>query len=600
MLSNTLEINTILSLLPHKPGIYQFFDEGGKIIYVGKAKDLKKRVSSYFNREHDSAKTAMLVKKTKDIRYLLADTELDALLLENNLIKEHQPRYNILLKDDKTYPWICIKNEAFPRVFHTRNLVKDGSAYFGPYASGKVMHTLLDLIRQLYKLRSCSLLLSPENIARKKFKVCLEYHIGNCLGPCEGLQTEEEYNNDIAQVRAILKGNIAGVLRQLKTMMLQNATDLEFEKAHLLKEKIDQLEKFQARSTIVSPVHNNIDVFSISDGDSSAFVNYLRIADGAIVQGHTVELKKKLDETPADMLAYAITDLRQRFESESKEIVLPLLPEYTLPGVEYTIPQRGEKKKLLELSQRNADHYRREKELKDKLASPALQKHRVLKKLRDDLRMKELPRHIECFDNSNIQGTYPVAACVVFKDGKPSKKDYRHFNIKTVEGPDDFASMEEVIYRRYKRMLDEDSPLPQLVIIDGGKGQLSSAMASMDRLGLIGKIAVISIAKKLEEIFFPGDPIPLYIDKRSESLRLIQHLRNEAHRFGLTHHRARRSKGTIRSELTSISGISDITARKLLYRFKSVKRIKGLSLETLAKEIGEAKAKLVFEHFNAR
>ena len=592
------QIRSKLNTLPRKPGVYQFFDKEGTIIYVGKAKVLKNRVSSYFNSKHNqSGKTRVMVKKIEDLKTIVVETELDALLLENNLIKKYQPRYNILLKDDKTYPWICIKKERFPRVFSTRKLIKDGSEYFGPYASVRMMNTLLDLVRQLYPLRTCNYNLSKQNIADGKFKVCLEYHIGKCLGPCEGKQDEEDYNADIQEVRLILKGNIRQITRNLKSRMAQFAEDLEFEKAQAIKDKLVQLDRFQSKSTVVSPTIKNADVFSIVGDAGSGFVNYLRVIDGAIVQGHTLEFKKRLEESEEELLLSGILEMRERFSSNAKEIIVPFSPEINLEDAKWLVPQRGDKKNLLELSQRNATHYMIERHKHIAAVDPEKNTNRILTQMQSDLRMKELPSHIECFDNSNLQGSHPVAACVVFKDAKPSKKDYRHFNIKTVEGPDDFASMEEVVKRRYKRLQDEGQALPQLIIIDGGKGQLSSAVKSLDELGLRGKITIIGVAKRLEEIYFPGDSLPIYIDKRSESLKLIQYLRNEAHRFGITFHRNKRSKAAIKSSLTDIKGIGFRTAQQLLWKFKSVKKIREASLEELGEVVNKRSAKSVFDHF---
>ncbi len=598
--SNNDNISRILQSLPSNPGIYQYFNKDGIIIYIGKAKNLKKRVHSYFNKDQTlNGKTLALVKNIEDIRFIITETELDALLLENNLIKKHQPRYNILLKDDKTYPWICIKNEVFPRVFPTRNLIKDGSQYFGPYANVKMMYAVLDLIKQLFKLRNCNLNLSEQNISKNKFKVCLEYHIGNCSGPCEAFQSTSEYNAIISEIREILKGNITSFLKHLKEMMQEYADNYEFEKAQLIKDKIAMLETYQSKSAVVSPTINNVDVFSISIEEEFGYVNFLKVVNGAIIQGHTIELKKKLDESPEQLLELAIGELRQRFNSNAREIIIPFELEMELPGITFTIPIRGEKKTLLELSERNTKYYQLEKKKQTELVDPERHTKRIMEQMKKDLRLTEQPRHIECFDNSNIQGAYPVAACVVFKDGKPSKKDYRHFNIKTVEGPNDFASMEEVIYRRYKRVLEQNEPLPQLIVIDGGKGQLSSALISLEKLGLRGKVGIIGIAKKLEEIYYPGDSLPLYLDKKSESLKVIQHIRNEAHRFGITHHRSRREKGTIKSELTEIKGISHESAQKLLLKFKSVKRIRECKLEELQETLGKAKGSLVFDYFKA-
>jgi excinuclease ABC subunit C len=593
-LETTNHIQALLKLLPDNPGVYQYFDEASKIIYVGKAKNLKKRVSSYFNKEqHENAKTQVLVKKIADIKYIVVDTELDALLLENNLIKKYQPRYNVLLKDDKTFPWICIKNENFPRIFSTRNLFKDGSVYIGPYANPKVMYTVMDLIKKLYKLRNCNLNLSSENIEAKKFKVCLEYHIGNCKAPCVGKQSLLEYNQTISDIKEILKGNIGNVIKHLKEILQTEVLQLQFEKAQLTKEKIDLLENYQSKSTIVSPTITNVDVFSIIADEDYAFVNYLRVVNGSIIQGHTIELKKKLAETDHDLLTLSIAELRERFDGNSKEIIVPFEIQTEFPEITFTIPQRGDKKQLLDLSMRNAENYKREKLKQDNLVDPERHTKRILEQMKKDLRLSIEPRHIECFDNSNFQGAYPVAAMTVFKDAKPSKKDYRHFNIKTVEGPNDFASMEEVIYRRYKRLLEENQSLPQLIVIDGGKGQLSSALQSLDKLALRGKIGIIGIAKKLEEIYFPEDSIPLYLDKRSETLKIIQHIRDEAHRFGITHHRSKRSKGTLKTELTEIKGISNVTAQKLLSHFKSVKKIKEASELELTEVVGQSKAKLI-------
>lgn len=584
--------------IPHSPGIYQYYDKNGVIIYVGKAKNLKKRVSSYFNKsQKDSAKTAILVRKVMDIKYLVVETELDALLLENNLIKKYLPKYNIQLKDDKTYPWICIKKEPFPRVFSTRRVVKDGSKYFGPYASVKMMHTLLDLIKDVYPLRTCKLNLSKQAIEKGNYKVCLEYHIGNCKGPCEKKQTEEEYQQYIDEISNILKGNVNSVIKELKVLMDQFSAELKFEEALEIKNKIQNLQNYYSKSAVVSPYIHNVDVVSMTEDDKSAYVNFLKINNGAIIHGHTVEVKKKLEETPEQIIPFALVEMRERYGAESREIITDVAIEEAFPNLKITHPQRGEKKSLLELSLRNAKFFMLEKHKQEKLVNPERHTERIMETMKSDLRLKEWPTHIECFDNSNFHGTNAVAACVVFKNGKPSKKDYRHFNIKTVEGPDDFASMEEVVYRRYKRLLDEEQPLPQLVIIDGGKGQLSSAMASMDKLELRGKITVIGIAKKLEEIYFPGDSIPVYIDKRSESLKIIQHLRNEAHRFGITHHRNKRSKNALGTELTQIAGIGEKTATDLIKHFKSVKRVKTASLDELSNAVGFAKGKIVFEHF---
>jgi excinuclease ABC subunit C len=591
-------LKEIIKTLPPSPGVYQYYDKNDVILYVGKAKNLKKRVSSYFSK-NQIGKTAVLVRQITDIKTIVVGSEIEALLLENNLIKKYQPKYNIMLKDDKTYPWICIKNERFPRIFSTRNVVKDGSDYFGPYASVKMMYTVLALIKELYPLRNCNYNLSKENVADNKFKVCLEYHIGNCKGACVGKQTPEDYDISIAHIKSIIKGNINSVTKYLKPLMQTYSDNLQFEKAQLLKERIETLENYQSKSVVVSPTINDVDVFSIVSDEKYGYVNYLKVINGAIIQGHTIELKKKLEETDDTLLQIGIAELRVRFESHSKEVIVPFQPKLEDVNIKFLVPQRGDKKKLLELSERNAKYYRLERFKQKANVSPTRNSDRILDTMQKDLRMKVRPDYIECFDNSNIQGTNPVSACVVFKDAKPSKKDYRNFNIKTVEGPDDFASMTEVIYRRYKRLLDENQPLPQLIIIDGGKGQLSASLKSIDKLGLRGKITIIGIAKKLEEIYFPGDSVPLYIDKKSESLKVIQHLRNEAHRFSITHHRNKRSKGAITSELDKIEGIGAKTAQELLQKFKSVARIKKASITELEETISKKRAQVVFDFFNS-
>lgn len=596
-MSNPTSIAVQLSALPDNPGVYQFYDKEGKILYVGKAKNLKKRVSSYFNKTQEYGKTRVLVKKIQTINHIVVPTESDALLLENNLIKKLQPRYNVMLKDDKSYPWICIKKERFPRVFPTRKLIKDGSEYYGPYTSMKTVRTLLELVKSLYPLRTCNYDLSEEKIEGGKYKVCLEYHLGNCLGPCEGFQTEQEYHGQIEDIRQIIKGNLRDSLQSFKKQMNELAEKMEFEKAQRVKDKIDILENYQAKSTVVNPKINNVDVFTIISDETHAYVNFLQLSHGSIVRSHTLEIKKKLEETDEELLQLAITEIRQRFHSKSKEIYLPV-PVTVEENVKVTLPKLGDKRRILELSERNARFYRQDKLKQIKITDPDRHTKRIMAQMKADLRLSVEPRHIECFDNSNIQGSNPVAACVVFKDGKPSKKDYRHFNIKTVEGPDDFASMEEVVHRRYKRLLNEGEPLPQLIVIDGGKGQLSSALKSLELLGLRGKIAIVGIAKRLEEIYFPEDPVPLYLDKRSETLKIIQQLRNEAHRFGITHHRNKRSKGAINSELEGIEGVGEKTAEQLLKNFKSVKRIKEASLESLAESVGMAKAKKIYKTFH--
>lgn len=591
-------LSGIVKNLPDKPGIYQYFDEAGVIIYVGKAKVLKKRVSSYFNRDNQlDRKTLALVRNIADIKFIIVETELDALLLENNLIKKYQPKYNVLLKDDKTFPCIVIKNEDFPRVFPTRQIIKDGSNYFGPFASIKMMYTMLDLIKENYPLRNCNFNLSDKNIAASKFKVCLEYHIGNCKGPCESKQSKEEYDKSIAEIKQIVKGNIYQTIKQLKSKMLQHAQQFEYEKAHQLKLKIDSLENYQSKSAIVSTSITNVDVVSVLSDNDYAYVNYLKVANGAVVQGHTIELKKKLNETDLELLLLGFAELRGRFGSNSNEVIVPFNVEIAAEGIQFIVPLRGDKKKLLDLSLRNVEYYKKDKQKQQDLVDPERHTKRMLAQMMKDLRLTSEPRHIECFDNSNIQGAYPVAAMTVFKDLKPSKKDYRHFNIKTVEGPDDFASMEEIVFRRYKRMQDEQQALPDLIVIDGGKGQLSAALESLEKLNLRGKIAILGIAKKLEEIYYPGDSLPLYLDKKGETLKVLQHIRDEAHRFGITHHRNKRSKGTIKTELTAIKGISEATAQKLLAHFKSVKKITLSSLADLELVVGKSKAMLVMTYF---
>lgn len=590
-------LKLILQTLPGKPGVYQYFDKNGKILYVGKAKNLKKRVSSYFTKTHDSGKTRVLVGKIADIQTIIVDTEFDALLLENNLIKKYQPRYNVMLRDDKTYPWICIKNEPFPRVFKTRTMIKDGSEYFGPYASVGILHALLELIREIYPLRTCKYDLHEKNIESGKYKVCLEYHLGNCLGPCEGLQEKEDYDQNIQSIRQIIKGNYNDALRYMADMMQEYAKNLDFEMAQMVKIKMDKIKNYQVKSTVVSPTIGNVDVFSIVSDETAGFVNFLRVNNGAIIQSHTLEMKKKLDESDDELLEEGIIEIFDRFGSPSHELILPIDLKLEIPNKKITIPQIGDKKRLIELSERNAKYYRLEQLKQIKIVDPDRHTTRIMAQMKKDLRMPVEPRHIEGFDNSNIQGTNPVSACVVFKDGKPSKKDYRIFNVKTVEGPDDFATMEEVIYRRYKRVLEEEGELPQLILIDGGKGQLGAALKSIDKLGLRGKITVIGIAKKLEEIFFPGDSIPLYLDKTSETLKVLQHVRNESHRFGISKHRNRRSNNSFNSELEGIPGIGDKTIQDLLSKFKSVKRIKSATKEELAEVVGLSRAQKIIQYF---
>jgi len=588
-------ISELIKLIPNKAGVYQYYDKKGDLLYVGKAKNLKKRVSSYFTKKQEHGRTRVLVSKIQDIKYVVVATEMDALLLENNLIKKHQPKYNVMLKDGKTYPWICIKNEPFPRVLQTRNVIKDGSAYFGPYTSVRLVKTLLDFFHQLYPLRNCSLNLSEKSIKSKKLKVCLEYHMGNCLGPCEDKQSNADYQIGIDHIKQIIKGNIKSVIQHLKKAMLQFSNEMEFEKAQSVKEKIDLLNNYQAKSTIVNPKINDVDVFTILSDEGAAFVNYLKINSGAIIQAHTLELNKKLEETEEELLQLAIIELRQRFESTSKTIYCSHSLENVWEDLSITIPKIGDKKKLIDLSLRNAKYMQLDKQ-KRKINNIEKQDNkRILEQLQKDLRLINRPRHIECFDNSNIQGTNPVAACVVFKNARPSKKDYRHYNIKTVVGPDDFASMEEVVYRRYKRLLEEEQPFPELIVIDGGKGQLSSAVKSLDKLKLRGKIAIIGIAKRLEEIYFPGDSVPLYLDKRSESLKLIQQLRDEAHRFGIMHHRKQRGKDSLGTSLDKIEGIGQKTVELLITHFGSVKKVMDAKKEELEGLIGKNKAKMIYE-----
>lgn len=583
--------------MPHKPGVYQYFDKEGEIIYVGKAKNLKNRVSSYFVKNHDSAKTAVLVRKIVDIKYIVVSSEMDALLLENSLIKRHKPRYNIIWKDDKSYPSIVIKKEDFPRIFPTRQLIKDGSEYHGPYASVKIMHTVLDLVRKLYPIRTCSLPLSKKNIEAGKFKVCLEYHLGNCKGPCEGKQSLEDYEHNVDNIRKIIKGNYGEAIKELKAMMQDLAEQYHFEEAHAIKEKIDTLEKFQARSTIVSPTVHDVEVYTIASDSQTGYVNFMKVNNGVIVQGYSLEVKKKMDESDQELLEHAILEIRERLQTNAREICVPIELDLKLENVTLSIPQRGDKKKLLDLSQRNSNHYMLDMQKQQEIVDPERHTSRILERMKSDLHLKDLPVHIECFDNSNIQGTNPVSACVVFKNAKPSKGDYRKFNVKTVEGPNDFDTMKEAVFRRYHRLLEEDEPLPQLIIIDGGKGQLGAALESLDQLGLRGKIAIIGIAKRLEEIYFPGDSLPIYLDKRSESLKLIQHLRDEAHRFGLSHHRDRRSKEALRSELTEIPGVGFRTTQQLIYHFKTVKRVKDATIEELEEAVNKKMARLVFDYF---
>jgi len=586
----------IVAELPGKPGVYQFLDEQGRIIYIGKAKNLKKRVSSYFSKGQ-SGKTAVMLKKAAKITHIVVENESDALLLENNLIKQYQPRYNILLKDDKTFPWICVKNENFPRVFSTRNIIRDGSTYFGPYTSGLMVKTLLTLIRQLYNLRTCSHKLSPDNIQSGKFRVCLEFHIGNCKAPCIGNQSEQEYLENIQQIKNILKGNILIVTSYLKERMAYYSSILRFEEAQIIKEKIDVLNRYRNRSAVVSNVIKNVDVFAHTVDQERNYFNYLKVVDGAVIQSFTLELRARVYEEKQSLLGFAITEIRQRYLSDSPEIIIPFKPDILIDKVKYTIPKKGDKLKLLELAERNAIYYKLEQKKKQSLRLPEERTGKNLEKVKNDLHLPEIPVHIECFDNSNIMGDNPVAACVVFRNAKPDKKEYRHFKIKTVTGPDDYSSMEEIVFRRYKRMTEEGRSLPQLVIIDGGKGQLSSAMKSIDKLNLRGKITIIGIAKRLEEIYFPGDSIPIYLDKNSYTLKLIQQLRNEAHRFGINFHRDKRSENMLKSNLDSIKGIGPKTKEILLKNFESVSDIKNAGREILENLIGPKKTSIIKDFF---
>lgn len=593
------ELELQLKTLPSEPGVYRYYDKKGEILYVGKAKNLKNRVLSYFNKSQIGYKTRMMVSKIVRLETTVVNSEYDALLLENNLIKEYQPFYNILLKDDKSYPWICIKKEPFPRIFLTRNVIKDGSEYYGPYAKVKQAKTLIEVIKNIYKLRTCSLNLAPEKIKEGKYKVCLEYHIKNCSGPCEGLESEEEYTQKLNAIRGIIKGEFKAAREYLEAEMYNYAAKLEFENAQQSKEKLQILENYQTHTTIVSSNINDVDVFGIISDEAAAYVNYFKIKNGSIIQSYTTEIKKMLDETDEEILEEALIEIRNKFNSTSTEIFLPFHLNIEIPHVKLIVPKLGDKKRIVELSEKNAMEYRVEKLKQVQIVDPERHTNRIMAEMKKLLRLPEEPRHIEGFDNSNIQGTNPVSACVVFKDGKPSKADYRIFHVKTVEGPNDFATMEEVIYRRYSRLLDEGEPLPQLILIDGGKGQLSSAVKSLKLLGLYGKISIIGIAKRLEEIFFPEDPVPLYLDKKSETLKVLQRVRDESHRFGVKHHRTRRKKSTIKSELEEIPGVGEKTIQQLLSKLKSVKRIKEASLETLEEILGKSKAKAVWEHFNS-
>ena len=594
-----MEMNEVLkekiSLLPDSPGCYIYYDRNGTVIYVGKAKKLKRRVSSYFNRVHDSVKTNVLVKNIADMRYVVVNTEDDALHLENSLIKEYKPRYNILLKDDKSYPWICVTNELYPRVFLTRDVARKGGRYYGPYANVAVARTMLDLIKELYPLRSCRYPLTRESVEKGSVKLCLEYHIHNCKGCCAGLVSPEDYGEFIVQVKHVLSGDTQLISDYLVGEMTRLAGELRFEEAQELKRKYQIVEKYKAKSEVVSSTVSDVDVFSYEDGDGCAYVNYMHVRHGSVVQCVTFEYRMRLDETPGQILSYAVAEAKSQFGNDMREIIVPFVPDFETDKYYFFVPQRGDKRKLLDISRQNARQYKLDRILNAEKLNPEQRTARLLTRMQKDFRLSELPRHIECFDNSNIQGTNPVASCVVFKNGKPSKRDYRHFNIKTVEGPDDFASMREVVGRRYSRLIEEGQPLPQLVVVDGGKGQLSSAVEIFDELGIRGKVALVGIAKRLEEIYFPGDSVPLYIDKNSESLKVIQHLRDEAHRFGITHHRNRRSRSQTVSALDSIKGVGEKTRVALLSHFKSLKRIREADEKDIAAVVGAAKARIVSE-----
>ena len=596
-MNSNLELQ--LKTLPSEPGVYRYYDKNRQLLYVGKAKNLKKRVLSYFNKNLSGYRTKIMVRKIDYLETTVVPSEYDALLLENNLIKEHQPFYNVMMKDDKTFPYLCIKNEDFPRIFLTRNVIKDGSEYYGPYAKVRPAKVLLEIIKNLYKIRTCNLNLAPEKIAEGKYKVCLEYHIKNCKGPCEGLESKESYDKKIDAVRGIIKGDFRLARNFLIDEMQTFAENLEFEKAQMVKEQIDLLENYQAKHTVVNPNIDDVDVFGMTSDETAAYVNFFKIRNGNIIQSYTTEIKKVLEESDEEILEEAIIEIRQKFSSESKEILLPFHLNTEFPNVKLLVPKMGDKKRIVELSEKNAKEYRIEKLKQVQIVDPERHTNRIMAEMQKLLRMPVEPRHIEGFDNSNIQGTNPVSACVVFKDGKPSKQDYRIFHPKTVEGPNDFATMEEVIYRRYKRILDEGENLPQLILIDGGKGQLSSAVKSLKLLGLYGKITIIGIAKRLEEIYFPDDSIPLYLDKKSETLKILQRVRDESHRFGVKHHRTRRKNSTIKSELEDIPGVGGKTIEMLLQKLKSVKRVKESSQETLEEILGKAKGKVVWEYFNS-
>lgn len=589
------ELKEKISFLPDTPGVYTYYDAEGTVIYVGKAKNLKRRVSSYFNRTHDSLRTNLLVRAIADMSYIVVPTEQDALNLENSMIKEYQPRYNVLLKDDKSYPWIAVTNELYPRVFLTRHHIKNGSKYYGPYTNSAMAHTVLSLIGELYPVRTCRLPITPEFLKKGKGRLCLKYHIKKCRGCCTGEISPEEYNGYIERIKQILRGETGELLAYLKDEMQRLAGELRFEEAQEIKERYRLVENYQSKSVIVSQTISEIDVFGIDDDDSDVYINYMHVRRGAVVKSVTLRYKRRLDESQEQLLAYAMEEIRQTLDVAFDEVVVPVIPEVQFEGATFTIPRRGDKAKLLEVSQRNARQSKLDALKHIEKTDPGKRTDRILEKIKSDFHLSELPRHIECFDNSNIQGTNPVASCVVFRDAKPSKKDYRHFNIKTVVGPDDFASMKEVLTRRYTRLMQEGQELPQLIVVDGGKGQLSAAVEALEEIGLRGTIAVVGIAKRLEEIYFPGDSVPLYIDKNSETLKVVQHLRDEAHRFGITHHRNRRSNTQTVSVLDGIKGIGPRTVEMLIGYFRSVKKIREATETEIAKVIGPAKAKIVKE-----
>ena len=593
----SLSLSDEIKKLPENPGVYQFFNDAEKIIYIGKAKNLKKRVSSYFVKNHDNKKTEILVHQIEKIRHIVVDSEEDALLLENNLIKRHQPKYNILLKDDKSFPWICVKNEQFPRIFYTRKIYKDGSNYFGPYTSVYMAKTILEVIKQLFQIRNCNYHLSDENIKNRKIKKCLEYQIGNCKAPCEQLYSKKSYDIDISNAKAILSGTLNPVFNFLKTEMVIASEKYDFERANEYKVKLAILENYKSKSLVCSATITNLDVFSYHDDEKNAFINYFRIVDGSIVNSYILDVKKKINEDREEILSFCIVELRKMFKSNSSEIILPFLVGYEFSKAKTSVPQRGEKKKLLELCERNGKLYMLEKIKNESLRSPVTRKQRLLETMKNDLRLPQLPHIIECFDNSNLSGDFAVSSCVIFKDGLPLKSEYRHFNIKTVEGPNDFATMEEVVERRYKRQLMEGKKLPDLIVVDGGKGQLSMAYSVLVKLDIEKKIPIIGIAKRLEELYFPNDPIPIYLDKKSETLKVLQHIRDEAHRFGITFHRKKRSENFTKSDIISIGGIGAKTSDKLLSHFKSLQNLKGANLESLVDLVGKDKAKKIFEHY---